>query len=75
MDAIELEREESGHDELAGPVPEASGPGMPGIMQLAWPAILGNLGYALVGLVDIKIVGSLGASAVATESSGSRKPS
>ena len=44
MDAIELEREESGHDELAGPVPEASGPGMPGIMQLAWPAILGNLG-------------------------------
>jgi putative MATE family efflux protein len=72
MDAIELEREESGHDELAGPVPEASGPGMPGIMQLAWPAILGNLGYALVGLVDIKIVGSLGASAVAAVTTGHR---
>ena len=72
MDAIELEREESGHDELAGPIPDASGPETPGILQLAWPAILGNLGFSLVGLVDIKIVGSLGASAVAAVTTGHR---
>ena len=36
-----------------------------GIWELAWPAILNNLLHALVGLVGIKIVGALGASAVA----------
>lgn len=72
MDAIELEREESGHDELGSPIPDATGPGTPGILQLAWPAILGNLGFSLVGLVDIKIVGSLGASAVAAVTTGHR---
>ena len=72
MDAIELEREESGFDELASPIPDAGGPGTPGILQLAWPAILGNLGFSLVGLVDIKIVGSLGASAVAAVTTGHR---
>jgi len=45
---------------------------IPGILQLAWPAILGNLGYSLVGLVDIKIVGTLGASAVAAVTTGNR---
>ena len=46
MDAIELEQEESGLDELASPVPDATGAGTPGILQLAWSAILGNLGYS-----------------------------
>jgi putative MATE family efflux protein len=43
-----------------------------GILQLAWPAILGNLLYSTVGLVDIKIVGSLGPSAVAAVTTGNR---
>ncbi len=72
MDAVDLQREESGHAELASPLPDPSGPGTPGILQLAWPAILGNLGYSLAGLVDIKIVGSLGASAVAAVTTGHR---
>ena len=72
MDAIELEREESGYDELASPIPKTEGPGTPGILQLAWPAILGNLGFSLVGIIDIKIVGSLGASAVAAVTTGHR---
>ncbi len=44
----------------------------PSILALAWPAILGNLAYSTVGLVDIKIVGSLGASAVAAVTTGNR---
>lgn len=44
----------------------------PGILQLAWPAVLGNLGFSTVGLVDIKIVGSLGPSAVAAVTTGNR---
>ena len=46
--------------------------GTPGIGRLAWPAIAGNLAYSVVGLVDIKIVGSLGASAVAAVTTGQR---
>ncbi|MDJ0785445.1 MAG: MATE family efflux transporter [Myxococcota bacterium] len=42
------------------------------IWELAWPAILGNLLQSLVGFVDIKIVGSLGASAVAAATTGHR---
>jgi putative MATE family efflux protein len=62
----------------AGAPPPATsvvGPGRdttPGILELAWPAVLGNLLYALVGMVDIKIVGSLGASAVAAVTTGNR---
>ena len=44
----------------------------PGILQLAWPAIVGNLLYATVGIVDIKIVGSLGAPAIAAVTTGNR---
>lgn len=44
----------------------------PGVWQLAWPVILGNLLYSTVGLVDIKIVGSLGAPAVAAVTTGNR---
>jgi putative MATE family efflux protein len=44
----------------------------PGILQLAWPAVVGNLLYSTVSMVDIKIVGSLGASAVAAVTTGNR---
>lgn len=43
-----------------------------GIWALAWPTIVGNLLYATVGFVDIKIVGSLGAPAVAAVTTGQR---
>ena len=45
---------------------------LPGIIRLAWPAIVGNLAYSVVGLVDIKIVASLGSSAVAAVTTGHR---
>jgi len=45
---------------------------MPSILQLAWPAVVGNLLMSVVGIVDIKIVGSLGASAVAAVTTGHR---
>lgn len=44
----------------------------PGILRLAWPAVVGNLLYSTVSMVDIKIVGSLGASAVAAVTTGNR---
>lgn len=44
----------------------------PGVWTLAWPAIVSNLLYSMVGLVDIKIVGSLGASAIAATTTGNR---
>ncbi|MFT6037513.1 MAG: Na+-driven multidrug efflux pump, partial [Candidatus Azotimanducaceae bacterium] len=42
------------------------------IWQLAWPAIISNLLFSVIGLVSIKIVGSLGASAVASVTTGNR---
>jgi putative MATE family efflux protein len=48
-----------------------SGPAL-GIWELAWPAIVGNLLHSTVGIVDIKIVGSLGSSAVAAVTTGNR---
>jgi putative MATE family efflux protein len=50
------------------PTPEP----MPGILRLAGPAVLGNLLMSVVGIVDIKIVGSLGANAVAAVTTGHR---
>jgi len=44
----------------------------PGILQLAWPAVVGNLLYSAVAMVDIKIVGALGPSAVAAVTTGNR---
>ncbi len=44
----------------------------PGIWQLAWPAITANLLASLVGVVDLKIVGALGAPAVAAVTTGTR---
>ena len=48
-----------------------TGPAL-GIWQLAWPAIVTNLLASLVGFVDTKIVGSLGAPAVAAVTTGNR---
>ncbi len=54
--------------EVTPPGPEE----MPGILRLAWPAVVGNLLMSLVGIVGIKIVGSLGAQAVAAVTTGHR---
>ncbi len=43
-----------------------------GVWQLAWPAVLTNLLQSTVGLVDVKVVGTLGASAVAASTTGQR---
>jgi len=43
-----------------------------GIWELAWPAIVGNLLYSTVNLIDMKIVGALGAPAVAALTTGNR---
>src|SRR5437016_12739253 len=47
-------------------VADTSGAGAhPGVWELAWPTIVSNLLFSASGFIDIKIVGSLGASAVA----------
>lgn len=43
-----------------------------GIWELAWPAILSNLLFSVIGIISIKIVGSLGAEAVAAVTTGHR---
>jgi len=62
---------EAASDVLIEGVSEEPAP-MPGILRLAWPAVLGNLLMSLVGIVGIKIVGSLGAQAVAAVTTGHR---
>jgi putative MATE family efflux protein len=42
------------------------------LWQLAWPAVLANLLQSTVGLVDVKVVGTLGASAVAAATTSQR---
>ena len=54
------------------PASQASARPAIGIWALAWPAIVANLLTSLVGVVDIKIVGSLGARAVAAVTTGNR---
>jgi putative MATE family efflux protein len=60
----------------AGPAPavpaDAGGRSYAGVWALAWPAIAGNLLNSAVGLVDIKIVGVLGPSAIAAVTTGNR---
>ena len=51
-----------------GPRPFVS----PGIWQLAFPSILGNLSYAVVAMVQTKFVGELGAGALAAVGAGQR---
>ena len=42
------------------------------IWGLAWPTILGNLLFSVIGVVSIKVVGSLGTEAVAAVTTGHR---
>ena len=42
------------------------------IWELAWPAIVGNLLFSAIGIISIKIVGSMGASAIAAVTTGNR---
>lgn len=44
----------------------------PGVWQLAWPTVVANLLQSTVGLVDVKVVGNLGPSAVAAATAGHR---
>ena len=44
----------------------------PGIMQLAVPSILGNLSFTIVGMVQTKFIGELGAQALAAVGAGQR---
>ena len=54
-------------------VADTSGAGAhPGVWELAWPTIVSNLLFSASGFIDIKIVGSLGASAVAAITTGTR---
>jgi len=43
-----------------------------GVWQLAWPTVLTNLLQSTVGLTDVKVVGTLGAAAVAAATTGHR---
>jgi putative MATE family efflux protein len=44
----------------------------PGIWQLAFPSILGNLSFTIVGLTQTRVVGSLGTDALAAVGAGQR---
>lgn len=44
----------------------------PSVWQLAWPSVITNLLQSTVGLTDVKVVGTLGASAVAAATTGHR---
>ncbi|MGD8829546.1 MAG: MATE family efflux transporter [Pseudomonadales bacterium] len=55
---------------LAGGQP--AGGERPGIWQLAFPSILGNLSFTLVGMVQTKFIGELGPQALAAVGAGQR---
>ena len=42
------------------------------IWELAWPTILSNLLFSVIGIISIKIVGELGSEAVAAVTTGHR---
>lgn len=63
--------DEGAHEIVPDGTPGAPEP-MPGILRLAWPAVLGNLLMSVVGIVGTKIVGELGAQAVAAVTTGHR---
>ncbi len=44
----------------------------PGVWQLAFPSILGNLSYTVVGVVQTKFIGDLGAQSIAAVGAGQR---
>ncbi len=52
--------------------PEAAETERPGIWQLAFPSILGNLSFTVVAMVQTKFVGELGAQALAAVGAGQR---
>ncbi len=54
----------------AGPAADASL--RPGIWELAWPSILTNLLFAMVGIVSIKVVATLGPAAAAAVTVGNQ---
>lgn len=52
--------------------PEGAEAERPGIWQLAFPSILGNLSFTVVAMVQTKFVGELGAQALAAVGAGQR---
>lgn len=64
----------SGTSNASGPSPPApeSRVAPPTVWQLAWPSMLSNLLFSLGGIVAMKVVGELGASAVAAVTSGNQ---
>lgn len=56
----------------AAGLPDISAQERPTILQLAFPAILGNLLYTIVGVVQTLFVGELGSSALAAIGAGQR---
>jgi putative MATE family efflux protein len=59
------------HTQADSPKPAAA-PKRASVWQLAWPSVITNLLNSTVGLTDVKVVGSLGASAVAAATTGHR---
>jgi putative MATE family efflux protein len=54
------------------PAHDADSETRPGIWQLAFPSILGNLSFTVVGMVQTKFIGELGAQALAAVGAGQR---
>jgi len=54
------------------PARDADSETRPGIWQLAFPSILGNLSFTIVGMVQTKFIGELGAQALAAVGAGQR---
>lgn len=59
-------------DGSATAAPGSDGDERPGIWELAWPSILTNLLFAMVGIVSIKVVASLGPAAAAAVTVGNQ---
>ena len=53
-------------------LPEGDEVERPSISQLAIPSILGNLSFTIVGMVQTKFIGELGAQALAAVGAGQR---
>ena len=59
-------------DSVDAAVPSAEATERPGIWALALPSILGNLSYTIVGMVQLKFIGELGAQGLAAVGAGQR---
>ena len=73
MDA-EAQQSETRDERRLAPdaMPDAAATERSGIWQLAFPSILGNLSFTVVGMVQIKFIGELGAEALAAVGAGQR---